>query len=278
MKFLVIAAFLSSFALADEEVSSLEKEIKDVEDQLEAKVKKYNEALRSQHQVKTLVQNDSKSVTTVPELSKEELVDAKFKELTDKFERLEKTVKDIQQELSKSKPNENLTSDEATKKVTLEDKHEIKTEPGQAQFDLAVKIMYQDPTKSIQSFSDVMKDHKGKPIATSAAIKIGEAYLKLGKWELAYKTFQNALELKNITVTQTVEATLGSAEAQCENSNRKAGCKTLIHLERANTPMTKQQTDRYQALIVTNHCASGMDRDKKNDVVKTTESTGEEDD
>lgn len=133
---------------------------------------------------------------------------------------------------------------------------EMKTE-----YENALKIFEDDPSKSIDSFESFARKNKDHPMAADAHLKIAEAYIKVAKWDLANITLQNILLNDKISVHQNVEALLLLSDSQRSQNDRVNACKTLADLERSNLPMTAEQNIRYQDLIVSSDCASKLDKD-----------------
>ncbi len=133
---------------------------------------------------------------------------------------------------------------------------EMKTE-----YENALKIFQDDPSKSIDSFESFARKNKDHPMAVDAHLKIAEAFMKVAKWDLANITLQNILLNDKISVHQNVEALLLLSDSQRSQNDRVNACKTLADLERSNLPMTAEQNIRYQDLIVSSDCASKLDKD-----------------
>ena len=131
------------------------------------------------------------------------------------------------------------------------------------QFDEALKILDTSPDKAIDYFENFAKRYKNHSMAIDAYLKIAEAYMKMGKWELSIKTLQNIMTIEEISSVQKVEALLLMADSQRNQNDRTSACRSLADLERSNLSLNAEQNERYQKLIVESDCASKLDKDIK---------------
>jgi tetratricopeptide (TPR) repeat protein len=226
------------------ELKKLSEEIEKEQDLLDKKVEVYNQKLKQKAD-----QAEDNSPEDLVGLLREEV-----QRLTNVVEHLQKEMKDFKK-----------TGIESIKNGITDGKNEA-----QQIFEKALVALKNDVVSGVKVLEKFVADNPKDLLVIDANLKIGDAYNKIGRWDKSSAAFDAVLKSDKAMIPQLIEAKLGMAESQIGKNNREAACLTLIKLEKSNNPMSPQQLDRYQRLLVEYHCSSKMDRDerKKNDKKK----------